>query len=80
MGCLTNNNKMFHPLIVVSEEWEEKFYLAAETVSDLLQAPELYDFWLLLEESRIAVFAPEMPLKIKSPVNKLENAWKELRF
>ena len=62
------------------EEWEEKFYLACETVTDLLQAPELYEFWLLLEESRIAIFAPEMPLKIKSPVNKLENAWKELRF
>lgn len=25
LGCLTNNNKMFHPLIVVSEEWESEF-------------------------------------------------------
>ena len=25
LGCLTNNNKMFHPLIVVSEEWENEF-------------------------------------------------------
>ncbi len=25
LGCLTNNNKMFHPLIVVSDEWEEEF-------------------------------------------------------
>ena len=25
LGCLTNNNKMFHPLIVVSDEWESEF-------------------------------------------------------
>ena len=25
LSCLTNNNKMFHPLIVVSNEWEDMF-------------------------------------------------------
>lgn len=25
LSCLTNNGKMFHPLIVVSEEWENEF-------------------------------------------------------
>lgn len=25
LGCLTNNNTMFHPLIVVDEQWEDEF-------------------------------------------------------
>ena len=60
--------------------WQEKFDLALATVPDLTAAPELYDFWLLLEEARIQCFAPEIRPREKSPLNRLEKAWNNLRF
>jgi len=61
-------------------EWFERFAAARNAVDDLCDSPGLYAFWQLLEEARIAVFAPELPLRIKTPVHKLNQAWKELRF
>ncbi len=60
--------------------WAEKFFLAANEAGILTGAPELYDFWLLTEECRLSTYAPEVPLKIRSPLSKLEAAWKDLRY
>ncbi|MBQ4336638.1 MAG: ATP-dependent RNA helicase HrpA [Lentisphaeria bacterium] len=62
------------------EEWLEKFRLAMESAGSFSNAPALYDFWLLLEECRLAVFAPEVPLKIRNPMKELPSAWENLRF
>lgn len=62
------------------EDWLEKFRLAMESAGTFSQAPALYDFWLLLEECRLAVFAPEVPLKIRNPLKELPSAWENLRF
>ena len=32
---------------------------------------DLHDLWVLSEECRLAVFAPEVPLKIRNPLAKL---------
>jgi segregation and condensation protein B len=50
------------------------------TLDDLTDSDGLYNFWELLEEARIAVFAPEVKTAIKSPVAKLETAWEDLRI
>ena len=60
--------------------WREKFRLAMESSGGFGAAPALYGFWQLLEECRIAVFAPEVPLKIRNPLKNLETAWENLRF
>ncbi len=60
--------------------WQEKFALALSAVDDLCDAPELYDFWLLMEECRLSLFAPEVTLKIRSPLSKLQKSWQDLRF
>ena len=62
------------------DPWFEKFRLAMESSGGFDAAPALYEFWLLLEECRIAVFAPEVPLKIRNPLKSLETAWENLRF
>lgn len=62
------------------ESWLDKFHLAMESAGSFSQAPALYDFWLLLEECRLAVFAPEVPLKIRNPMKELDSAWENLRF
>ena len=62
----------------VLEDYLDKFYAAWETVGDITFSDGLYEFWQLLEECRIAIFAPEVRCKIKSPVAKLEDAWQNM--
>lgn len=58
----------------------ERFHLAVESVDEIVLHPELHEFWLLLEEARLAAFAPEVPLAIRAPLRQLERAWNELRL
>lgn len=64
----------------VLEEYLDKFYAAWESVGSLVDSDGLYEFWQLLEECRIAIFAPEVKCTIKSPVAKLPDFWKNLRL
>ncbi|MBE6389842.1 MAG: ATP-dependent RNA helicase HrpA [Lentisphaerae bacterium] len=64
----------------VLEEWQERFYAALKTLNDLTDSDGLYEFWELLEESHIAVYAPEVKSSIKSPVAKLSEFWEKLRI
>ena len=64
----------------VLEEYLDKFYTAWDTIGSLVNSDGLYEFWLLLEECRIAIFAPEVRCSIKSPVAKLPDFWEKLRF
>ena len=61
-------------------EYAERFRLAATEVPKITDSPELYEFWLLFEECRLATFAPEVPLKRRAPLRQLESAWEQLRF
>ncbi len=56
-----------------------RFLLAAADV-EISEKPELHAFWLLLEECRLAVFAPEVPQNGRAPLKQLGKAWEELRF
>ena len=58
----------------------ERFELALASVGELTASPELYEFWCLLEECRLAQFAPEVPTAIRAPVSKLEQTWNQLRY
>lgn len=58
----------------------DRFYLAANSVPELTDKPALHEFWKLIEECRLAIFAPEVPLEERSPIKKLDKAWEELRF
>lgn len=62
----------------ILEDYLDKFYAAWETVGDITFSDGLYDFWLLLEECRIALFSPELRCKIKSPLAKLDETWENL--
>ncbi|WP_294482575.1 ATP-dependent RNA helicase HrpA [uncultured Victivallis sp.] len=62
------------------EAYLDRFYLAADSVEEITDKPELETFWLLTEECRLAVFAPEISPAIRAPLKKLEPAWEELRF
>ena len=64
----------------VLDEWIAKVDAAGKNYSDLSDSEALTNFWMLLEEARIAVFAPEVKTSIKSPLNKLEKAWENLRL
>lgn len=66
--------------LVPLEPWIEKFELAASDVENLADAPELCAFWELLEECRLQCFAPEVRLRERAPLNRLAEAWKNLRF
>jgi len=61
-------------------EWESRFAAAVNTVTDITDSPGLYEFWELLEECRIAVFAPEVKVSIKSPLTKIAALWEQLRI
>ena len=41
------------------------------SVSDMKDDADLHDLWALSEECRLAVFAPEVPLKIRNPLSKI---------
>lgn len=64
----------------VLEIWLDRFNAALQSVSDLTASPGLYEFWELLEECRISVFAPEVRSTVKSPLAKLAGAWDKLRL
>ena len=40
-------------------------------ISDMNTDADLHDLWALSEECRLAVFAPEVPLKIRNPLSKI---------
>ncbi|MGE4301745.1 MAG: ATP-dependent RNA helicase HrpA [Victivallaceae bacterium] len=58
----------------------DRFHLAAAGVDDIANRPPLLDFFLLLEELRLAVFAPEVRPKRKITLAIALEAWKDLRF
>ncbi len=58
----------------------ERFRIAVGSVPEIADKPELLDFWELLEECRLAVFAPEVPPALRSPQKHLAAAWEALRF
>lgn len=62
------------------EEYLDKFYAAWDSVGELTDSDSLYDFWQLLEEYRISVFAPEVKCSIKGAAGKLASAWENLRL
>ena len=61
------------------EEYTERFSLAVEGV-EISEHPVLEEFWHLLEEARLSVFAPEVPLAVRTPLKKLPDAWNNLRI
>ncbi|MBE6359408.1 MAG: ATP-dependent RNA helicase HrpA [Lentisphaerae bacterium] len=62
------------------EQWIDRFNSALTACGGVENSPALMEFWELLEEVRIAVFAPEVKTAVKSPLAKLEKAWEELRL
>ena len=62
----------------VLEVWLDRFYAALHTLDDLTDSDGLYQFWLLLEEARISVYAPEIKTSVKSPLARLAEAWENL--
>ncbi len=64
----------------VLQEWIDRFHAALSTLDDLTASDGLYEFWELLEEARISVYAPEVKTAVKSPLAKLESAWDDLRI
>ena len=64
----------------ILEEYLDKFYAAWDSVGDITFSDGLYEFWLLLEECRIALFSPELKTTIKSAVASLPAAWQQLRI
>lgn len=68
-GCIKDEQKAANII-----PWIERFSLAAETC-DISGNPQLTNFYLLLEEARIAAFTPELRTNIKSAASKLESAW-----
>ncbi len=62
------------------EPYAKKIELALQTVPDLTKAPELYDFFLLLEEARINRYAPEIQTRRKCGAVLLEETWEHLKF
>lgn len=62
------------------EVWISRFNTALGTLNDLTDSDGLVEFWELLEEARIAVYAPEVKTAVKSPLAKLDAAWEKLRI
>ncbi len=48
----------------------ERFAIETD-ISDMNEDADLHDLWVLSEECRLAVFAPEVPLKIRNPLSKI---------
>lgn len=62
------------------EPFQQRFDLSRETVADYERAFDLHEFALLLNEFRIAQFAPEVRPLEKVSVKRLEEAWEKLRL
>lgn len=58
----------------------ERFRLSVMAVENFEKAFDLFDFWLSMEELRIAAFAPEVPTAEKISPKRLQKKWDELRF
>jgi len=59
----------------------KKFRLAVETAEKPIeQMPELYDFFLLLEEARIGAYSPEIRTLRKATPAILADAWSKMRL
>ncbi len=58
----------------------ERFQLATMAADNFEKAFDLFDFWLSLEELRIATFAPEVQTTEKISIKRLQKKWEELRF
>ena len=65
-------------------EWLESYIrkcrIAEEAVHGIENSPGLLDFLLLLEETRIAVYAPEIRPLVKCSEKILAQAWQDLRL
>ncbi len=61
-------------------DYVERLDLALANVPELPLAPMLHDFVLMMEEMRIAVFAPEVRTVEKVSAARLRKAWDELRY
>ena len=59
----------------ILEPWLDRFYGALEKVNDVTDSDSLYEFWEMLEEAHIAVYAPEVKTAVKAPVNRLAGLW-----
>ena len=73
-GCAKDEQKA-----AAISPWIERFFLAAESC-DISSNPQLTEFWLVLEEARIAAFTPELRTNVKSAASKLENIWNKIRL
>ena len=62
------------------EEYIHRVDLALENVPELALAPMLYEFVLLLEEMRLALFAPEVRTNCRISAAILQKKWSELRY
>ena len=58
----------------------ERFQLAVMAVDNFEKAFDLFDFWLSLEELRIATFAPEVQTNEKVSIKRLQAKWEKLSF
>ena len=57
----------------------ERFHLVTDK-NDPARNPQLGEFFLLLQESRIAAFSPELRTNIKSAASKLQAAWDSVKL
>ena len=62
------------------ESYIRKYRIAEEAVHGVENSPGLLDFLLLLEETRIAVYAPEIRPLVKCSEKILAQAWQDLRL
>ncbi len=60
------------------ELYIDEFFNALNKVNDITDSPELYNYWLLLEEARIVTFTPEVPTKTKNVLTQLANSYNNL--
>ncbi len=58
----------------------ERLYTAAATVDELTLSVDLHSFHRLVQECLIALFAPEVALKIRNPLKLLPEKWESLRL
>ena len=65
---------------LVLESFIRKFRIAEEAVKGVEHSPGLLDFLLLLEEARIAVYAPEIRPLVKCSEKILAQAWQDLKL
>ena len=60
-------------------EYIRKFHAAVQSGTDPCESPSFLEFFLLLEEARIAAWSPEIPVRRKATAANLKTAWESLR-